>query len=222
MELGCGWGSFCLYACERFPNSKIVAVSNSNSQREYITAQAKARGFNNLRVITCDITVFKLDDYKEAEFDRIVSIEMFEHLKNYEQLFQKLSTWLKADGKMFVHIFVHKDFPYHFEGDTWMAKYLFSGGTMPSDDLFFRFQENLKIQKHWRVNGMHYAWTNRDYLRNMDKNAKLVRQTFAETYGKDQVTRWWVMWRVFFLAMEECFAFNRGDEWFVSHYLFAK
>jgi len=223
LELGCGWGSFTLFAAERYPNSQFVGVSNSNSQREFITARAKQLGLSNVRIITCDINVFQIQDFKETEFDRIVSIEMFEHMKNYQKLFEKISAWLKpVTGRMFVHIFVHKDYPYHFQGDNWMAKYFFSGGTMPSDDLFFRFQDHLQIVGHWRVNGMSYSYTNRDYLRNMDRHAQEMKKNFANLYGATEVTRWWVMWRVFFMSLQELFGYDNGQLWFVSHYLFVR
>jgi len=257
LDLGCGWGSFCLWACERFPDSPVTAVSNSNNQREFIEGEAKRRGFKNLTVITCDandLTAEKLGlgragggdkkatgsaqgtpnkkskkeadgkaEAREVGFDRIVSIEMMEHMKNYERLIHNLSTFLKLSGKMFVHIFTCRDYPYHFvdQEDNWMTRYFFSGGTMPSDDLLLNFQKHLQVVKHWRVSGKHYAWTSRDWLARMDKNATAIKQLFNQAYGSPaEAHKWWVMWRMFYLSVEETFAYNQGRDWLVSHYLF--
>jgi cyclopropane-fatty-acyl-phospholipid synthase len=258
LDLGCGWGSFSLFAAAKFPNSQITAVSNSATQREFIEGVAKARGLNNLRVITCDVNNLtaeilgvtpapaavttavaeskpstggsgdgkdsKLEGTLVGGFDRIISIEMMEHMKNYERLFERISPWLKVDtGRMFVHIFTNKISPYHFEGDNWMARYFFSGGTMPSDDLFLYFQRDLQVINQWRVNGKHYARTSRHWLNRMDANETKIRKLFADTYGGTaEGKRWWVMWRVFFMAVEELFAYNEGKEWIVSHYLFSR
>jgi len=255
LDLGCGWGSFSLYACERFPSSPITAVSNSNNQREFIQGEAKRKGFKNLTVITCDaneLTAEKLNLTAKSEtkasvqgsgkkgkkeqgegksespsagrdgFDRIISIEMFEHMKNYEKLIQNLSAFLKQSGKMFVHIFTCRDYPYHFvdQEGNWMTRYFFAGGTMPSDDLLLYFQKHLQIVKHWRVSGMHYSYTSRDWLALMDKNATQIKKLFNDAYGKTEGHKWWVMWRVFYLAVEETFGYNNGRDWLVSHYLF--
>jgi len=264
LDLGCGWGSFCLFAAAKFPNSQITAVSNSRTQREFIEERAKTRGLTNLRVITCDVnnmtpdilgiipsttsvadastesklkkttaddstaTLTATEDVKEKKtaliggFDRIISIEMMEHMKNYERLLAKIGLCLKPDtGRLFVHIFTNK-FPYHFEGDNWMSRYFFSGGTMPCDDLLIYFQRDLTITNHWRVNGKHYARTSRHWLNRMDANEIAIRKIFAATYGPTEAKRWWVMWRVFFMSVEECFAYNNGNDWMVSHYLFSR
>jgi cyclopropane-fatty-acyl-phospholipid synthase len=248
LDLGCGWGSFSLFAAAKYPNSRIVAISNSRTQKDFIDGQAKARGLTNLRVITCDVNNLTPDavgvipstatslastsvDGKEAKsgpsmvggFDRIISIEMMEHMKNYERLLEKVAACLKPDtGRLFVHIFTNT-FPYHFEGDNWMARYFFSGGTMPSDDLLVYFQRDLTITNQWRVNGKHYARTSRHWLNRMDANETAIRKIFSETYGgAAEAKRWWVMWRTFFIAVEETFGYNNGNDWMVSHYLFSR
>lgn len=221
LELGCGWGSLTLFMAARYPKARITAVSNSRTQKAHIDAEAKRRGLRNVRVVTADMNVFTTND----RFDRVVSVEMFEHMRNYEQLLRKVARWLKPDGRLFVHIFTHKELAYLFEvqGPTdWMAKYFFSGGVMPSDDLLLYFADDMAIEKHWRVSGTHYQKTSRAWLDNMDRNREKIMPILARTYGQDQVTKWWVYWRVFFMACEELWGFRNGDEWLVSHYLFRK
>eukprot|EP01125_Pyxidicula_operculata_P011446 TRINITY_DN3751_c0_g1_i1.p1 TRINITY_DN3751_c0_g1~~TRINITY_DN3751_c0_g1_i1.p1 ORF type:complete len:374 (+),score=57.67 TRINITY_DN3751_c0_g1_i1:50-1123(+) len=221
LDLGCGWGSFTLWAAGRFPNSAITSVSNSRTQKEYIDSEAAKRGYKNIRVITQDVNDL---DVKE-KFDRIVSVEMFEHCKNYEILLRKLSTMLVDNGLLFIHIFTHKDFPYHFEVKSpsdWMAKYFFTNGTMPSDDLLYSFQKDLSIVNHWVVNGKNYQQTCEDWLLLMDSNTNKIRPLFTEAYGQGQETKWIVRWRLFYLACAELFGYNNGEEWMVSHYLFQK
>ena len=223
LELGCGWGSLSLYMAENFPKARITAVSNSTPQRELIEARAKERGLKNLKVITCDMNDFSLP--AGTKFDRICSIEMFEHMKNYESLMARCVEWLKPGGKMFVHIFVHKHLAYNFEtegDDNWMGKYFFTGGTMPSDHLLLYFAHPLKIVGHWAVNGVHYSKTLEVWMRRMDKNMDIIRPILASTYGPKNVTLWTARWRGFFLACSELFKYNNGNEWFVSHYLFEK
>lgn len=220
LELGCGWGSLTLYMAETFPQSKITAISNSNSQREYILSQAKKKQLDNIEIITQDINDFDID----KRFDRIVSIEMFEHIRNYQGLFKKISTWLKPEGLLFVHIFCHRYliYPFNTEGsDNWMGKYFFSGGQMPSADTFLFFQEHLNIQKRWINNGQHYEKTSNHWLQNMDNNKTEILQLFKKTYGTDYKI-WFQRWRVFFMACAELFGYNKGNEWFVGHYLFSK
>jgi cyclopropane-fatty-acyl-phospholipid synthase len=221
LELGCGWGSLSLYMAKKYPESSITVVSNSRTQKLHIDEQAKQRGINNLSVITANINDFTID----KTFDRVVSVEMFEHMRNYQKLMKKVADCLKPDGKLFVHIFTHKDLAYKFEivdETDWMSKYFFTGGIMPSDDLLLYFNEHLSIQQHWHVNGMHYSKTSEAWLKNMDNNKDAIMPLFEETYGNDQALKWWVYWRIFYLACAELWGYNNGEEWIVSHYLFTK
>jgi cyclopropane-fatty-acyl-phospholipid synthase len=220
LELGCGWGSLSLYMAERFPSSQVTAVSNSRTQRCFIEDEARLRCLDNLRVITADMNSF---DVSEGRFDRVVSIEMFEHMKNYERLLANISRWLKPDGKLFVHIFTHQKFAYHFEpkGESdWMARYFFSGGQMPSHDLLQRFQKNLRLVQDWKVNGTHYRRTAEHWLKNMDEHKARIMVQFAETYGTDHAVKWWAYWRIFFMSCAELWGYRGGEEWLISHYLF--
>jgi cyclopropane-fatty-acyl-phospholipid synthase len=221
LELGCGWGSLSLWMAECYPNSKIVAVSNSRTQKAFIDAEAVRLGLRNLEIRTADMVLFD----PGLQFDRVVSVEMFEHMRNYPELLRRISTWLNPMGTLFVHIFNHRKYAYPFEAgqkDDWMAQHFFSGGQMPSDDLLTEFKDHLQQQKVWRINGRHYAQTCEDWLRNMDTHEKEIRPLFAKCYGKDEETKWIVRWRVFFLACAELFAYRDGSEWGVCHYLFQK
>jgi len=264
LDMGCGWGSFSLYAAERFPLVAFTGVSNSASQREYIMARAAERGLSNLSIVTCDINAF---DGAGREYDHVVSIEMMEHVKNYQLLLQRVSSWMRPGGYMFVHIFTHAHTPFHYVsfvfklrhvgGDTppppmfsslshsytqrqnprclathalpsfvqtdgWMAKEFFSGGQMPSDDLLYHFQEDLAIIDHWGVNGSHYEKTCNAWLAKMDDHRDQVLALLASVYGESAKHKRYTDWRLFFLACAELFAFNGGEEWAVSHYLFKK
>ncbi len=219
LELGCGWGSLSLFMAAKFPKSKFTVVSNSRTQKLHIDEEARKRNLSNLTVITININDFT----PEKIYDRVVSVEMFEHMRNYQKLMQLVSSALKHDGKLFVHIFTHKEYAYKFEvidESDWMSKYFFTGGIMPSDDLLLYFNEHLSIEKHWHVSGKHYAKTSEAWLRNMDAHKSQIMPLFEKTYGKDQAVKWWVYWRLFYLACAELWAYNNGEEWIVSHYLF--
>ena len=221
LELGCGWGSLSLWMAARFPASHITAVSNSHSQRDYLLATARERGLRNLEVITCDMNAFATD----RQFDRIVSVEMFEHMRNWPALFAKLSGWLRADGLFFMHVFVHRAVPYAFidaADDDWMSRHFFSGGMMPSDDLALRCQESLTLERRWRWDGRHYQRTANHWLANMDARRAQVWPVLEQTYGADQAQRWWMRWRMFFMACAELFGYEEGRQWWVSHYLFRR
>ncbi|MGJ8658098.1 MAG: SAM-dependent methyltransferase [Akkermansiaceae bacterium] len=221
LELGCGWGSLTLWMAKHFPNSEITVISNSNSQREFINSQLEERGLNNVTVKTINMIDYRGEG--DSIFDRVVSVEMFEHMKNYQLLLTRISEWLKPDGKLFVHIFTHKDTSYHYEiesEDDWMSRYFFTGGQMPSDDLLLYFQDHLSIEDHWQVNGTHYERTSNAWLYLMDKNKQQLFPLVEETYGKDQAVKWWVYWRCFYMACAELWGFRNGEEWFVSHYRF--
>ncbi|HRE47694.1 MAG TPA: cyclopropane-fatty-acyl-phospholipid synthase family protein [Aggregatilineales bacterium] len=219
LELGCGWGSLCLYLAETYPNSRITAVSNSRTQREYIMGQAAKHGFTNLTVITADMNDFETDQ----RFDRVMSVEMFEHMRNYECLLQKIASWLNPGGKLFVHIFSHIGQPYMVDTTrNWLAQYFFTGGVMPSDDLLLYFQRDLLIEDHWRVNGAHYARTLETWLQTFDRKRDVIRPILRETYGAKDETRWFVRWRLFFIACAEIMNKRGGNDYMISHYRFVK
>ena len=221
LELGCGWGSLTLWIASRFPNCRIVAVSNSTSQGEFIRSNAREIGLDNVEIITADMNDFKTD----KRFDRVVSVEMFEHMRNYKKLFQRVSNWLTPEGKFFMHIFVHKNTPYLFEDrdhSDWMSRYFFSGGMMPSDDLPLFFQQHLQIEKRWRWDGTHYQKTSEAWLQNLDSRKDEIWPVLEQTYGHDFAKMWFMRWRMFFMAVAELFGYRNGSEWFVSHYLFGK
>jgi cyclopropane-fatty-acyl-phospholipid synthase len=221
LELGCGWGSLSLWMAGRFPRSRITAVSNSNSQRAYIEAEAERRGHANLRVLTRDMNVF---DCAEV-FDRIVSVEMFEHMRNWPELFCRLRGWLKPGGRFFMHVFVHRATPYPFverDATDWMSRYFFAGGMMPSDDLALQFQDDLKLLRRWRWDGRHYERTANAWLTNMDARREALWPLLRQTYGEGEAALWWSRWRIFFISVAELFGHARGQEWWVSHYLFER
>lgn len=220
LDLGCGWGSFSLYAAATMPNCEFVGLSNSNSQREFIMNRAKERGIENLTILTSDINEFETD----LRFDRVVSVEMFEHMRNYQKLLAKVSSWMNDGGKLFVHIFTHREHAYKFEvrdETDWMSKYFFTGGIMPSDHLLLYFADDFKIEKHWRVSGEHYSKTSEAWLENMDAARSELMPVFEEVYG-NEASLWWARWRIFYMACAELWGYENGNEWFVSHYRFEK
>jgi cyclopropane-fatty-acyl-phospholipid synthase len=222
LELGCGWGSLTLWMAERFPNSRITGVSNSRTQREHILAQAAVRGLANVEIITTDVN--RLDLSPET-FDRCVSIEMFEHMRNYDTLLGNIARWLKPGGKLFVHIFCHRSLMYPFEtegSDNWMGRYFFTGGLMPSADTLLHFQGALRIEQRWVLSGIHYEKTANHWLENQDRHAEEVHRVLAEAYGAKNAAVWAQRWRMFWMACAELFGYAGGSEWGVAHYRFVK
>jgi cyclopropane-fatty-acyl-phospholipid synthase len=221
LELGCGWGSLSLFMAAKYPLSRFTVVSNSRTQKIYIDGQAAQRAITNLTVVTADINVFTIDKV----FDRVVSVEMFEHMRNYQQLMHKIASVLKPGGKLFVHIFTHREYAYKFEvqdESDWMSKYFFTGGIMPSDDLLFYFADDFAVSKHWHVSGMHYSKTAEAWLENMNRHKAEIIPLFEKTYGKPNAAKWWMYWRVFYMACAELWKYNNGSEWLISHYVFTK
>lgn len=221
LELGCGWGSLSLWMAERFPRSRIVAVSNSHSQRAHIEAQALRRGLSNLRVVTQDINDLQLDE----RFDRVVSVEMFEHLRNWPEAFRRVAGWLRPGGRFFMHVFAHRSTPYAFvarDASDWMSEHFFAGGMMPSDELALHFQDDLRLLQRWRWDGTHYQRTAEAWLQNMDARRATLLPVFEGCYGVDQAALWWTRWRLFFMSCAELFGFDAGQQWWVSHGLFER
>jgi len=224
LELGCGWGSLTLWMAERFPHSHITAISNSVSQKRYIDGQAARRHLSNLRVVTTDINDFEptLFGASHSRFDRVVSVEIFEHMRNYELLLKRIASWLIPNGKLFVHAFCHREHAYSFETEgaaNWMGRHFFTGGMMPSSDLLRRFDRHLEVERDWTWDGTHYRRTAEAWLENFDVHERDLMPILGATYGPAQARRWFHRWRLFFLAVAELFGFESGSEWFVVHSL---
>jgi cyclopropane-fatty-acyl-phospholipid synthase len=226
LDLGCGWGSLSLWMAARYPRSQIVALSNSRSQRAFIEARAAQRGLTNVQVVTGNIVDFEFDDAQLAGgFDRVVSVEMFEHMKNYGLLLQKIARWMRKDAKLFVHIFAHRILAYHFEAEDrsdWMSRYFFTGGTMPSENLLLNFQDHLRVERQWWISGTHYERTATQWLAALDAAKIRVMPILIDTYGAHNAAIWLQRWRMFYMAVAELFGFAGGNEWGVAHYRFEK
>ncbi len=222
LELGCGWGSLTLWMAARYPRARILAVSNSAAQREFIEARCRLQGLHNVRVVTVDVNHLALP---AAQFDRCVSIEMFEHMRNYERLLARIAGWLKPHGKLFVHVFAHRTRLYLFEtdgADNWMGRHFFTGGLMPAADTFLWFGRDLSCEQRWLIEGTHYARTANDWLRRQDANRDRVRPILRAAYGAAQAALWEQRWRMFWMACAETFGYRAGREWLVAHYRFVR
>ncbi|HEU4620716.1 MAG TPA: cyclopropane-fatty-acyl-phospholipid synthase family protein [Burkholderiaceae bacterium] len=226
LDLGCGWGSLSLWLAEHFPNAHIVGLSNSHSQREFILGQAAKRGLKNVAILTGNVAEFDFPTHgTDAGFDRIFSIEMLEHMKNYDALFAKIARWLTPEGRFFAHVFAHRELSYHFEDrdeTDWMTRYFFRGGTMPSRALLPAFQNDLTLVEDWWVDGTHYARTAEHWLNGMDLHRADVREALARAYGPADAGIWFQRWRMFYMAVAELFGYANGGEWGVAHYLFKR
>ena len=219
LELGCGWGSLSLWMAEQYPRSRITAVSNAHAQRAHIEAEARARGLANLTIVTADMNAFSTT----RRFDRVVSVEMFEHMANWQALLARVRGWLAPEGRLFVHVFAHRTTPYRFDHTNdadWVAKYFFTGGLMPSHGLMQHFGTLFSVEAEWRWSGEHYRRTARDWLANYDRNEAAITGLLAGVYG-DDASLWHRRWRLFFLATAGLFGYGGGGEWGVSHYLMA-
>lgn len=221
LELGCGWGSAALWIAQHYRLCTVTAVSNSRSQRNFIMDRAVQLGLENLTVLTADMNEFDM----RKRFDRIVSIEMFEHMRNHAELMRRIAGWLKPGGRLFVHLFCHRRYHYEFETEgpaNWMGRYFFTGGLMPSADMLPSCQDHLELYRQWMWSGTHYRRTALAWLENLDQDRKKVLAVFRDFYGAEQARLWLARWRIFFLACAELWGYKGGSEWYVSHYLFGK
>jgi cyclopropane-fatty-acyl-phospholipid synthase len=216
LDLGCGWGSLSLWLAERYPRCRVLAVSNSKPQREFILGRCARRGLGNLEVVTADVNHFE----PERRFDRVISVEMFEHVRNHELLLSRIARWLAPEGALFVHHFAHRRHAYAFETegrDDWMGRHFFSGGLMPSDDLLLHCQRDLVVERHWRVSGLHYRRTAEAWLARQDAQRGELLAILADAGGPAAARLAFRRWRLFFLACSELFGFDGGNEWWVTH-----
>ena len=221
LDLGCGWGSAALYMAREYRGVQITAVSNASPQIAYINREAKRLGYDNISAKKADINDLDLPQ----KFDRVVTVEMFEHMRNYEALLKKVACFIKPGGKLFIHIFSHHTYPFRYENRTgrdWMARHFFTGGTMPSKDLLHYFLDHFSLEKQWALPGTHYRYTLEAWLQKMDRQRNQIYPLFIETYGAGEAEKWWNYWRIFFLSCAEFFGFREGNEWFISHYLLTK
>jgi len=228
LDLGCGWGSLSLWLAQRYPRAQVVGLSNSNGQREFIEARARERGLGNLRVLTGNVAEFEFVDKSGSgatEFDRVLSVEMFEHMRNYAALLAKIARWLVPGGQLFVHVFAHRALAYPFEvkdGGDWMSRHFFTGGLMPSARLLAEFQDDLRLAQQWWIDGTHYQRTANDWLAGMDARRGEILEVFRSGYGPGEAGVWLQRWRMFYMAVAELFGFRQGSEWGVAHYRFTR
>ena len=215
LDLGCGWGSLSFWLAERYPATRILAVSNSRVQRAFVEGEIARRRIRNLEVQTADANVFDTD----RRFDRVISVEMLEHMRNYEELLARIASWLHPGGRFFAHVFSHREFAYPYTS-SWMARRFFTAGTMPSHDLLLEFQHDLRLVERWVVEGTHYARTSEAWLEQLDQRRGQILPVLAATYGTAQGKRWLSYWRIFFMSCAELWGYRNGGEWMVSHYLF--
>jgi len=221
LELGCGWGSLTLWIASKYPNARITAVSNSATQRLHIESEARKHGWKGIRVITGDMNTFDTQD----RFDRVLSVEMFEHMNNYRELFSRISRWMRPGGLLFVHVFAHRQYAYKYASEgagDWMARNFFTGGVMPSEKLLTRFQDNVRLVEQWWWSGDHYRRTAEAWLDNMAANRGLVMEALSSEHGRRSAHVWYQRWRMFYLACAELWGYRNGQEWGVAHYLFER
>jgi cyclopropane-fatty-acyl-phospholipid synthase len=222
LELGCGWGSLTLWMAERYPRSRITAVSNSRSQAVHIRTQCLERGLENVRIITGDVNSLALE---AEQFDRCVSVEMFEHMRNYEVLLARIAGWLRPGGKLFVHIFAHQTLMYPFETageDNWLGRHFFTGGLMPSTETLLWFQSDLTLEQRWKLSGKHYERTANAWLANQDRHGEQVLALLCQAYRPELAALWMQRWRMFWMACAELFGYDEGRQWLVAHYRFVR